>query len=177
LIHCQIFVEKIVEEFMEHLDDIYRIGSMKSQSVLLPSFTPVFHVLGLSRPVEHRSPKLNQNVIIFVPDIDVDGKIFRRQSFDESHLWTPRTPAMAAGISDHIWTLEELLCYRHNYQYMIGSIPTIEIMHYLQEYPVDNFRKYFSILPLKFPPFFSPRLISSRYFEISSRAGFLTFVP
>ena len=35
-----------------------------------------------------------------------------RQSFHKSHLWTPRTPAMAAGISDHIWTLEELLCYR-----------------------------------------------------------------
>ena len=35
-----------------------------------------------------------------------------KQSFDESHLWTPRTPAMAAGISDHLWTLEELLCYR-----------------------------------------------------------------
>ena len=27
-------------------------------------------------------------------------------------LWVPRTPAMAAGISDHIWTLEELLCYK-----------------------------------------------------------------
>jgi len=26
--------------------------------------------------------------------------------------WVPRTPAMAAGISDHIWTLEELLCYK-----------------------------------------------------------------
>ncbi|HMK74820.1 MAG TPA: IS1 family transposase [Thermodesulfobacteriota bacterium] len=24
----------------------------------------------------------------------------------------PRTPAMAAGISDHVWTLEELLCYK-----------------------------------------------------------------
>jgi len=26
--------------------------------------------------------------------------------------WAPRTPAMAAGISDHVWTLEELLCYK-----------------------------------------------------------------
>ena len=26
--------------------------------------------------------------------------------------WVPRTPAMAAGISDHVWTLEELLCYK-----------------------------------------------------------------
>jgi hypothetical protein len=26
-------------------------------------------------------------------------------------LWTPRTPAMAAGLTDHIWSLEELLSY------------------------------------------------------------------
>ena len=26
--------------------------------------------------------------------------------------WQQRTPAMAAGITDHIWTLEELLSYR-----------------------------------------------------------------
>jgi len=27
-------------------------------------------------------------------------------------LWMRRTPAMAAGISNHIWTLQELLCYK-----------------------------------------------------------------
>jgi hypothetical protein len=26
--------------------------------------------------------------------------------------WQPRTPAMAAGLTDHIWTMEELLSYR-----------------------------------------------------------------
>jgi len=26
--------------------------------------------------------------------------------------WIPRTPAMAAGISNHVWALEELLCYK-----------------------------------------------------------------
>jgi hypothetical protein len=26
--------------------------------------------------------------------------------------WQPRTPAMAAGVTDHIWTLEEVLSYR-----------------------------------------------------------------
>jgi len=31
---------------------------------------------------------------------------------DENRHWAPRTPAMAVGITDHIWTLEELLCYR-----------------------------------------------------------------
>jgi len=27
------------------------------------------------------------------------------------YRWVRRTPAMAAGLTDHIWTLEELLCY------------------------------------------------------------------
>jgi hypothetical protein len=26
--------------------------------------------------------------------------------------WKPVTPAMAAGITDHVWTMEELLSYR-----------------------------------------------------------------
>src|SRR5262245_35026967 len=26
--------------------------------------------------------------------------------------WQPRTPAMAAGLTDHVWTTEELLSYR-----------------------------------------------------------------
>ncbi len=30
----------------------------------------------------------------------------------EDWRWVSRTPAMAAGITDHIWTLEELLCYK-----------------------------------------------------------------
>lgn len=29
-----------------------------------------------------------------------------------SRTWALRTPAMAAGISNHVWTLEELLCYK-----------------------------------------------------------------
>ena len=28
------------------------------------------------------------------------------------HRWVQRTPAMAAAITDHIWTVEELLSYR-----------------------------------------------------------------
>ena len=27
-------------------------------------------------------------------------------------LWRPCTPAMAAGLSDHVWSLKEVLCYR-----------------------------------------------------------------
>ncbi len=31
---------------------------------------------------------------------------------DALRVWDRRTPAMAAGISDHIWTLQELLCHK-----------------------------------------------------------------
>jgi len=31
---------------------------------------------------------------------------------DADHRWIRRTPAMAAGISNHVWTLQELLCHK-----------------------------------------------------------------
>jgi hypothetical protein len=31
---------------------------------------------------------------------------------DGSRRWVPRTPAMAAGISNHVWSLEELLSHK-----------------------------------------------------------------
>jgi hypothetical protein len=44
-----------------------------------------------------------------------------RQALDEpirtprmgsAKLWRPCTPAMAAGLTDHVWTLKEVLLYR-----------------------------------------------------------------
>ncbi len=29
-----------------------------------------------------------------------------------ARVWQPRTPAMAAGLTDHVWSLREVLCYR-----------------------------------------------------------------
>jgi hypothetical protein len=34
-----------------------------------------------------------------------------RRPTAHGRLWTPRTPAMAAGLTEHIWTLEELLSF------------------------------------------------------------------
>jgi hypothetical protein len=37
-------------------------------------------------------------------------KTLRVEQFnDPDRRWKPRTPAMAAGLTDHIWTVEELL--------------------------------------------------------------------
>ncbi|TES86734.1 hypothetical protein E3J95_01240 [Candidatus Aerophobetes bacterium] len=36
----------------------------------------------------------------------------RKESKDNSRKWVQRTPAMAVGITDHVWTTRELLIYR-----------------------------------------------------------------
>ena len=40
------------------------------------------------------------------------GSLRLKAPSDADCLWMRRTPAMAARISDHIWTLQELLCYK-----------------------------------------------------------------
>ena len=42
-------------------------------------------------------------------------KSLRLPGFIGGHKWIPRTPAIAAGLTDHIWTVKELLffeCHR-----------------------------------------------------------------
>ena len=40
------------------------------------------------------------------------GALRLKAPLEGSRSWVPRTPAMAAGISDHVWRLEELLGYK-----------------------------------------------------------------
>lgn len=40
------------------------------------------------------------------------GALRLKAPSEGTRRWMPRTPAMAAGISDHVWKLEELLCYK-----------------------------------------------------------------
>jgi len=40
-------------------------------------------------------------------------------------LWRPVTPAMAAGLTDHVWTTEELLAYRVPVEFL-DQLRTIE---------------------------------------------------
>jgi hypothetical protein len=40
-------------------------------------------------------------------------------------IWRPVTPAMAAGLTDHIWTTEELLAYRVTVEFL-DQLRTIE---------------------------------------------------
>ena len=36
-------------------------------------------------------------------------KTLRIEVNDDRRKWEPRTPAMAAGLTDHVWTIEELM--------------------------------------------------------------------
>ncbi|MGB4653184.1 MAG: hypothetical protein ACOX84_05095 [Methanothrix sp.] len=36
-------------------------------------------------------------------------KTLRIEVNDDTRRWGPRTPAMAAGLTDHTWTIEELM--------------------------------------------------------------------
>ncbi len=36
----------------------------------------------------------------------------RTHGTDSAKLWRPCTPAMVAGLTDHVWTLQEVLLYR-----------------------------------------------------------------
>jgi hypothetical protein len=46
--------------------------------------------------------------------------------------WLPRTPAMAAGLSEHVWTMDALLTFRHwRYQPYSGSLSAaIKFRHF-----------------------------------------------
>ncbi|MDO9209618.1 MAG: IS1 family transposase [Deltaproteobacteria bacterium] len=57
-----------------------------------------------------------QNALDFIDAHDnfvkPHGSLRCKASSDGNRVWAKRTPAMAAGISDHVWTLDELLCYK-----------------------------------------------------------------
>jgi hypothetical protein len=38
-------------------------------------------------------------------------KTLRLEVNDGQRRWMPRSPAMVAGLTDHIWTIEDLLCF------------------------------------------------------------------
>ncbi|MFQ5796965.1 MAG: transposase, partial [Candidatus Bipolaricaulia bacterium] len=64
--------------------------------------------LGYSKIVEmHRAAAVwEDSVYNWVRPV----KTLRREVFgDPTRRWFPRTPGMAAGLTDHIWTVKELL--------------------------------------------------------------------
>jgi hypothetical protein len=44
------------------------------------------------------------------------GGLAQRISGNGTHRWFRRTPAMAAGLADHMWSLRELMCCKCYYQ-------------------------------------------------------------
>ena len=64
--------------------------------------------LGYSKAVEiHRAMAVWEDVYY---NLGRPVKTLRQEIFnDPTRRWLPRTPAMAAGLTDHIWTVKELL--------------------------------------------------------------------
>jgi hypothetical protein len=68
---------------------------------------------------------INRNVHFLQRHIDLDDAIYNfvkphralrrrlRSGKPGSRKWQQRTPAMVAGLTDHIWSLEELLMFRN----------------------------------------------------------------
>jgi len=58
----------------------------------------------------------------------VPHKSLRRKLYltDTSHRWIPMTPAMAIGITDHVWTVHELLFYQ--VPYPLGSYLEVDLL-------------------------------------------------
>jgi hypothetical protein len=52
--------------------------------------------------------------------------------------WRERTPAMAAGITDHTWTLEELLTLKILNQYIKGILPIDAWSANSKAYGIEN---------------------------------------
>jgi len=42
----------------------------------------------------------------------LSGTILILTNDSSAKQWQPRTPAMAAGLTDHVWTLREVLLFR-----------------------------------------------------------------
>ena len=68
-----------------------------------------------------RSRALLRNPETLVPLMFLMGSVYNFCSYHKSlrlsgiiggHKWIPRTPAIAAGLTDHIWTVKELLLFR-----------------------------------------------------------------
>ena len=68
-----------------------------------------------------RSRTLLRNPETLTPLMFLMGSVYNFCSYHKSlrlagivggHKWIPRTPAIAAGLTDHIWTVKELLLFR-----------------------------------------------------------------
>ena len=66
------------------------------------------------RSLARQAPTLYRGMYLIgtVYNFCTSHKSLRLPGIVGGHKWLPRTPAMAAGITDHCWTVHELLAYR-----------------------------------------------------------------
>jgi hypothetical protein len=79
--------------------------------------SPYFHAIG-SKTVRRRAAP--QPVLTRYKLLEIERTSLRLPSpqpeathgTGTTKCWQPRTPAMAAGLTDHVWTLREMLLFR-----------------------------------------------------------------
>jgi IS1 family transposase/transposase-like protein len=94
------FIERLNLDFRQHVAAIgRRVNTLCKHEAGLRQQLAIFHVYH-NFVLPHASLRLPLPEIETIPET---GAIKR---------WQPRTPAMAAGLTDHVWSLREVLLYR-----------------------------------------------------------------
>jgi len=94
------FVERLNLDFRQHVAAIgRRVNTLCKHEAGLRHQLTLFHAYH-NFVLPHASLRLPLPELAPVPEA---GAIKR---------WQPRTPAMAAGLTDHVWSLREVLMYR-----------------------------------------------------------------
>jgi hypothetical protein len=76
----------------------------------------------MTRKIEVHDPGWRDQVVVFqvyhnfvLPHANLRQRVPLPEATNASgsaQVWWPRTPAMAAGVTDHVWSLKEVLFYR-----------------------------------------------------------------
>jgi hypothetical protein len=74
----------------------------------------LFALVRRSRALAHHLPTLQAGMYLIgtVYNFCTPHKSLRQEQEPGGRKWLPRTPAMAAGITDHCWSMAELMTYR-----------------------------------------------------------------
>jgi IS1 family transposase len=76
--------------------------------------TRLANLVRRSRALARQTPTLHAAMYLMgtVYNFCTEHQSLRLPGLVNGHKWIPRTPALAAGLTDHCWTIRELLLYR-----------------------------------------------------------------
>jgi hypothetical protein len=94
------FVERLNLDFRQHVAAIgRRVNTLCKHEAGLRQQLALFHTY-------HNFVLPHASLRLPLPEFDATG------ATGSSKRWQPQTPAMAAGLTDHVWSLREVLMFR-----------------------------------------------------------------